>query len=93
MTGVLTLRLPPQKLAKVDRRAAELGQDRSGYIRSLIDEDLQTAGQPGKHVFASEDLVGCVNTGIKSSSSARLRKIIRDRLTARYAKNRRHRAA
>jgi hypothetical protein len=93
MTDVLTLRLPPGKLAKVDRRAAELGQERSRYIRGLIDEDLRGAAKPRKHVFASEDLVGCVETGIVSSSSAHFRKIIRERLIARHGKNRRHRSA
>jgi hypothetical protein len=93
MTDVLTLRMPPQKLAKVDRRAAELGQDRSGYVRGLIEEDLRTATKPRKRVFASEDLVGCIATGIRTSNSAHFRKIIRERLTARYDKNRRHRPA
>lgn len=93
MTDVLTLRIPPQKLAKVDRRAAEMGQDRSGYIRSLIDEDLRTASKPSRHVFASEDLVGCVETGIKSSSNTHLRQVIRTRLAIRHGKNRRHRSS
>jgi len=92
MMTVLTLRIPLRKIAKVDRRAAELGQDRSSYIRGLIDEDLRSANVPRKHVFASEDLVGCVNTGI-GTSSAQFRRVIRERVAARYGKNRRHRAS
>ena len=77
----------------MDRRAAELGQDRSAYLRGLIDADLRTASKPRKHVFASEDLVGCVDTGIRPSKTGYLREIIRQRVRARYEKNRRHRAA
>ena len=88
MANVLTLRLPPGKLARVDRRAAQLGQHRSGYMRSLIEEDLMKAAIPHQHVFASEDLVGCVRTGIKTGDNRTIRKIIRERLRARHAKNR-----
>jgi hypothetical protein len=85
---VLTIRMAPQKLAKLDRRAAELGRDRSGYVRSLIEQDLKSAPRPRKHVFASPDLVGCVATGIKSGDNATVRRVIRGRVLARYAKNR-----
>ena len=72
----------------MDRRAAQLGRDRSGYVRSLIEQDLKAAPIPRKHVFASEDLVGCVSTGIRRGDNRTVRKIIRSRLLARYAKNR-----
>ncbi len=80
--------MPPQKLARLDRRAAELGQDRSGYVRGLVDRDLENSSAPRGHVFASEDLVGCVETGIKSGDNATVRKTIRQRLKAQYAANR-----
>ena len=88
MANVVTVRLPPGKLAHVDRRAAELGQDRSTYMRGLIDGDLKSAKRSPKHVFASEDLVGCVATGIASGDNRTVRKVIRQRLLGRYAKNR-----
>ncbi len=88
MADVLTLRLPPGKLAKVDRRAAELGQQRSSYLRSLIEADLQRADGPRQHVFASEDLVGCVRTGIKKGDNRTVRKVIRDRLSSAHGKDR-----
>ena len=88
MSSVLTIRIAPQKLAKLDRRAAELGQNRSSYVRRLVEQDLESAPKPRKHVFASEDLAGCVKTGIKSGDNATVRKIIRQRLLTRYAKNR-----
>ena len=80
---VLTVRMAPQKLAQLDRRAPELGRDRCGYVRSLIEEDLKSAPKVRKRVFASGDLVGCVATGIKSGDNAIVRKVIRERVLAR----------
>lgn len=88
MANVLTLRLPPGKVARIDRRAAELGQHRSSYLRNLIDEDLRRATIPRKHIFASEDLVGCLSTGIKRGDNRTVRKIIQERLRAHRGKNR-----
>jgi len=81
MPTILTVRIDADKLAKVDRRAAELGRDRSGYVRGLIEQDLKSAPEPRRHVFASDDLVGCVSTGIKAGDNATVRKIIRERLS------------
>ena len=80
--------MAPQKLARLDRRAAELGRDRSVHVRALIEEDIKAAPKPHKHVFASEHLVGCISTGIKVGDNATVRKVVRQRLLARYAKNR-----
>src|SRR5438128_2078824 len=55
MANILTIRISPVEMAKMDRRAAQLGRDRSGYVRSLIEQDLKAAPIPRKHVFASED--------------------------------------
>jgi hypothetical protein len=92
MTDVLTVRMSSQQKAEVDRRAAELGQERSAYIRCLIEEDIRTAEKPRKHVFASEDLVGAVDTGVKSGTASSFREIIRERIASRHDKNRRHRS-
>src|SRR5207245_10349361 len=52
MSMVLTVRMAPQKLAQLDRRAPEPGRDRCGYVRSLIEEDLKSARKVRKRVFA-----------------------------------------
>jgi hypothetical protein len=88
MSTVITLRVKVEELPKIDGRAAELGQDRSGYVRSLIAQDLKTARKPRKHRFASEDLVGTISTGIKSGDNATIRKVLRQRLSAKREKNR-----
>jgi hypothetical protein len=87
MPRILTLRLEPGKLARLDRRAAELGQDRSSYVRSLIEQDLKEPASK-KHVFASTDLLGAYQTGIASSDNATVRRIVRQRLLSRHEKNR-----
>jgi hypothetical protein len=89
MSNVLTIRLAPGRLARVDRRAAQLGQDRSTYVRGLIEDDLKRGtGRPSAHVFASEDLVGCISTGIRSGDNCTVRRLIRRRLLARNATHR-----
>jgi hypothetical protein len=82
MTATLTVRLSPGKLAKLNKRAAELGQDRSSYVRGLIEEDLLAAPKTARHTFASEDLVGCVSTGLSSGDNATVRDVIRQKLRA-----------
>ena len=88
MPKVLTFRLSPGKLARVDRRAAELGRDRSGYIRALIEEDLEQPGRPGRHKFASEDLIGAFSLGHGTADNATVRRLARERLARRREKNR-----
>jgi hypothetical protein len=88
MSTVITVRVKPEELPKIDGRAAQLGQDRSGYVRHLIAEDLKTARKPKRHRFASEDLVGCISTGIKCGDNATIRTVIRNRLLARGEKHR-----
>ncbi len=83
MANILTLRLPPAKLAKLDRRAAELGRDRSGYLRALIDRDLEQPPQEGRHRFASEDLIGAFDTGQGGADNATVRRLIRLRMRKR----------
>lgn len=81
MTEVLTVRLPPDLLAKADARAAELGVDRGKYVRSLIAHDVATAGgKRRKRTFASEDFIGSVPLARGPYTNRRVRTIIRARL-------------
>src|SRR5439155_609746 len=75
MAAILTVRLSPSKLAKVDRRAAELGRDRSGYVRSLIEQDLEQPAQGQRHKFASRDLIGAFSTGQGTAHNATVRRL------------------
>jgi len=80
MTKPFSLRARPSLIAAIDARAAQLGQDRTKYILSLVENDL-TPKKPGRrHKFASPDLIGCVSTGIKSGDNATIRQIARKRL-------------
>ena len=87
MANILTLRLPPAKLARVDQRAAELGRDRSGYVRALIDRD-QEQPAPRWHKFASEDLIGAFNTSQGTADNATVRRLARERWLQRREKHR-----
>ena len=81
MSHVITVRVKPEELPRIDGRAAELGQDRSTYVRSLISQDLKTARRrKKKNRFASEDLVGCISTGIPTGDNDTVREVIRNRL-------------
>jgi hypothetical protein len=88
LANVLTLRLAPAKLARVDQRAAELGRDRSGYIRSLIDQDLERPAGRRRHKFASEDLIGAFNTGHGTADNATVRRLARQRWLQRREEHR-----
>jgi hypothetical protein len=88
MANILPLRLPPAKLARVDRRAAELGRDRSGYVRALIDRDLDQPAKQAGHKFASEDLIGAFNTGQGGADNATVRRLVRLRLRERGEEHR-----
>ena len=87
MANILTIRLAPSKLAKVDRRAAELGRDRSGYILALIEQDLGRPPTQRRHKFASEDLVGEFDTNQGTADRTTLRRLARLRLRTRNARN------
>ena len=86
MANIVTLRLPPAKLARMDRRAAELGRDRSGYLRALIDRDLEQPVEQVRHKFASEDLIGAFNTGQGGADNATVRRLVRLRMRERREK-------
>lgn len=81
MTEVLTVRIPPDLLAKADARAAELGVDRGKYVRALITQDVTTAAHTGRtRTFASEDFIGSVPLRRGPYTNRRVRAIVRRRL-------------
>jgi hypothetical protein len=80
MTKPISLRARPSLISAMDARAAQLGQDRTKYILTLVERDLSEAKKPRKYKFKSYDLIGAYHTGIKSGDNATIRKIIRQRL-------------
>ena len=89
MTQVLTVRVPPDLIAKADRRAAELGLDRGKYVRSLIEQDVTTtAKQRSTRRFVSEDFIGSVPLARGPYTNRRVRSIVRERLGANREKDR-----
>ncbi len=79
MTRVLTVRIKPGLLAKAEARAARLGLDRAGYVRSLIEHDLAAETSQSPRRFASEDLVGAFRLGGQSATNPRARETLRRR--------------
>ena len=58
MTQVISLRMPPGKVAAIDRRATDSGLDRTNYLLRLVDEDLARPAPKSKRRFASLRLLG-----------------------------------
>ena len=58
MTHVVSLRMPPEKVAAIDRRANDSGLDRTKYLLRLVDEDLARRARKSKRRFASVHLLG-----------------------------------
>jgi hypothetical protein len=85
MSNVLTLRISAAKLARLDRLAAAAGHDRSGYVRRLIEEAIESEGRAGRrqHKFASADLLGSLSIGAGPGTNENVRRTVRQRLTAR----------
>jgi hypothetical protein len=79
MSKVLTVRIASELLAKAEARAIELGLDRAGYIRNLIERDLETDGKRGKRRFVSEDLLGAFRLGSQPATNPRARRMLRKR--------------
>lgn len=89
MTQVLTVRVPPDLIAKADARASELGLDRGKYVRSLIEQDVATSRRSRrKKPFASEDFLGSTPFGRGPYTNSRVRAIVRERLGRRREENR-----
>ena len=72
MSRVLTVRIRPELLAKAEERAVQLGLDRAGYVRNLIEQDLKSS-RMSRRRFASEDLVGAFRLGGQSATNQRVR--------------------
>lgn len=87
MTKALTLRLPPELLAKAESRASRLGLKRTLYVRSLIEKDVappEETPRP-KHVFASEDLVGYYEGECEPATNARVRERLREKALRKWS--------
>jgi hypothetical protein len=83
MTDVLTVRVPPDLLARADARAAQLGLDRGKYVRGLIEQDLTEAAKQGRpSTFSSERFIGSTPLRRGPYTNARVRAMVRTRLTA-----------
>lgn len=71
--------MAPALLEKAQARAARLGLDRAGYVRSLIEHDVAAGAAGSERRFASEDLVGAFRLGGKSATNRRAREALRRR--------------
>jgi hypothetical protein len=79
MSHILTVRIAPGLLAQAEARASQLGLDRAGYVRSLIERDVENGNTAARRRFASEDLVGRFRLGGRPASNQRVREILRRR--------------
>ena len=84
MSKVLTVRIAPQLLAKAEARAVQLGLDRAGYVRNLIEQDLEAAKMPGRRRFSSEDLVGAFQLGGGPATNSRVREMLKRRARLKH---------
>ena len=71
MTHVVSLRMPLRKVAAVDRRAADAGLDRTGYILRLVEQDLARQAPKGQRRFASAHLLGKFHSTGSANSQVR----------------------
>ena len=79
MSKILTIRITAGLLAKAEARAAHLGLGRAGYVRSLIEHDLEAATVKTARRFASEDLVGAFRLGGIPATNKHVREKLRAR--------------
>jgi hypothetical protein len=70
---VLTIRITPELLSKAEARAARLGLNCVGYVRSLIEHDLHAAASEKRNKFTSEDLVGSFRLGGMPATNRQVR--------------------
>ncbi len=75
MTEVVSLRMPSDKVAAIDRRAADSGLDRSKYLLRLVEQDLARPAPKFKRRFASMHLLGKFRSS--GSSNAAVRAVMR----------------
>ena len=72
---VLTVRLSPPLLSRLDRKAAALGRTRAEHVRQVLEADL-AAAQPKSKRFACLSLKGRYALGLGSDNAA-VRKALR----------------
>ena len=75
MSTVLTVRLPPSLLSRLDRKAAALGRARAEHVRQVLEADL-AAAPPKTKRFACLSLKGRYALG-RGSDNATVRKALR----------------
>lgn len=86
---MLTVRVPPDLIAKADMRAAELGLDRGKYVRGLIEQDVAAAAKiPRKKRFVSEDFIGSMPLGRGPYTNRRVRELVLEHVRSARAKDR-----
>jgi hypothetical protein len=71
MTKVISVRMPSEKAAAIDRRAADSGLDRSKYLVRLVDLDLARPAPKSKRRFASVRLLGKFHSSGSSNAAIR----------------------
>jgi hypothetical protein len=71
MTRVISLRMSPEKVAAIDRRAADSGLDRTKYLLRLVDQNLEQPAPKSKRRFASLHLLGRFRSQGSSNAAAR----------------------
>ena len=81
-TSVLTVRLSPPLLTRLDRKAAAMGRTRAEHVRQVLEADL-SAEQPKSKRFACLPLKGRYALGLGSDNAA-----VRRALRRSHEKNR-----
>jgi hypothetical protein len=76
MTQVVSIRMPSEKVAAIDRRATSNGVDRTKYLLRLVEQDLARPERKSKRRFASGHLLGRFRT--LGSSNAQVRAALKN---------------
>ena len=63
--------MPLGKVAAIDRRAADAGLDRTGYILRLVEQDLARPAPKRRRRFASSQLLGKFRSSGSSNPEVR----------------------
>jgi hypothetical protein len=75
MTNVVSLRMRPEKVAAIDRRAADSGLNRTKYLLRLVEEDLARPTPTARRRFASRHLLGQFRS--QGSTNAQVRAAVK----------------
>lgn len=67
--------MPAQKVAAIDRRAADSGLDRTQYLLRLVDQELARPASASRRRFASVHLLGRFRS--RGSSNAQVRSALK----------------